>query len=310
MAAILECVALSGQSLSVTIHDSSAQLWNGAAFEAFNSANWATYLVALTEQGTSGYYKGNFPAGIAAGKYSYVFYASSIYGDPAIGSGQIYWNGTIEEQGIGKVLVAYMLDLLVKTSTSGTPPTIGSLFDRIMNKDSGQTFDQSVASLQAIQSGGTSGPTAAQIANQVWDTVLPGFHTVSNSGSMLIQALVNMLPASGPLSNFNPTSQTVNLGASQTGVTIGTVNSLGTAALASVLTQIRTALSTDTMSELSSVPGATPTIYQALMLSYMSLRNEHTATASQEKIKNNAGVVVATGSLSDDGTTFSKGQLT
>ena len=101
----------------------------------------------------------------------------------------------------------------------------------------------------------------------------------------------------------------MNLGASQTGVTIGTVNSLAAGALASILTQIRTALGTDTMSELSAIPGATPTIYQALMISYMSLRNEHTATSSQEKIKNNAGTVIATSAVSDDGTTFTKGQF-
>lgn len=310
MAAIVEVVSQSGQTLYFTVHDSSGNLWNGSAFEAFSSANWATYVIAFTEQGTSGYYKGSFPAGIAAGKYTCVFYPTSVYGDITVGNSSIYWNGTIEEQGIGKVLVAYLLDKLAFATTGGTPPTIGSLFDRIMNKDSGQTYDQAIASLQAIQTGGTSGPTAVQIANQVWDTVLPGFHTVASSGSMLLQALVNILPATGPLSNFNPTSQTVNLGASQTGVTIGTVSALGAPALASILTQIRTALSTDTMSELASVPGATPTIYQALMLAYMSLRNEHTATSSEERIKNSAGSVVARASLADDGSTYTKGILT
>lgn len=314
MAAITELISQSGQAVYCTIHASDAKLANGVSTEVYNGTNWATYVNTLAEQGTTGYYTGTFPSYLTAGKYTLVFYqqpsGSPAVGDPVIGSGSCYFDGTIEEQGIGKVLVAYMLDFLVKTTTGGTPPTIGSLFDRIMNKDAGQTFSQAVASLQAIQAGGISGPTATQIANQVWDTVLPGFHTVAQSGSMLIQQLVNILPSTGPLSNFDPSSQTVNLGASQTGVTIGTINAIGVAGLASILTQIRTALSTDSMTELASVPSATPTVFQALMLSYMSLRNEHTATSSQEKIKNNAGVVVATGALSDDGTTYTKGQLT
>lgn len=313
MAAITELITQSGQTVYCTVHASDGKLANGVSTEVYNGSNWATYVIALTEQGTTGYYLGTFPSYLSAGKYTIVFYqkpgGSEAVGDPVIGSGQMYFDGTIEEQGIGEVLIAYLLDQLVKNTAGGTPATIGSFLDLMMNKDAGQTFDQSIDSLQGLQSGGIAGPTAAQIANQVWDTVLPGFHTVSNSGSMLIQALVNMLPATGPLSNFNPSSQTVNLGASQTGVTIGTVNAIGASGLASILTQIRTALSTDTMSELSSVPSATPTIQQALMLSYMSLRNEHTATSSQEKIKNNAGSVVATGALSDDGTTYTKGQL-
>lgn len=61
--------------------------------------------------------------------------------------------------------------------------------------------------------------------------------------------------------------------------------------------------------ELSSLPGVTPTLFQALMLLYMSLRNEHTATASQETIKNDAGSTITTASLSDDGTTYIKAKF-
>lgn len=313
MAAITELITQSGQVVYCTIHDSAARVANGVSTEVYNGSNWSTYVNTLSEQGQTGYYSGTFPSYLTAGKFTIVFYqqpgGSATLGDPVIGSSSLYFDGTIEEQGIGKVLIAYLLDQLVKNTTGGTPPTIGSFFDRIMNKDAGQTFSQGTASLQAIQSGSTAGPTAIQIANQVWDTVLPGAHTVASSGSMLIQALVNMLPTTGPLSNFNPASQTVNLGSSQTGVTIGTVNAIGSTGLTSILTQIRTALSTDTMTELVSVPSATPTIYQALMISYMALRNEHTTTSSQEKIKNNAGTVIGTAAVSDNGTTYTKGQF-
>ncbi len=309
MAAYLKCTSQSGQTIYAVIHDASGQYWNGSSFEAFNSANWATYLNLLTEDGTTGYYKAMFPATITAGYYDYIYYASTTYGDPNIGGNAIYFDGTSEEQGIGAVLKTYLLDKLAKVTAAGVPATIGSFLDLIMNKNSGQTFDQSTDSLEAIVDGGSSGPSAATIAAAVWDEAMAGHVTAGTSGVDL-KAIIAALPVSGSISNFDPTLQTVNLGASQTGVTIGTVNALGSSALASVLTQIRTALSSDSMTELVSVPDSTPTIYQALMLSYMSLRNEHTATSNEESIKNNAGTVIATATLSDDGTTYTKGQLT
>lgn len=310
MAAILKCNSQSGQAIYAVIHDSAGKYWNGSAFEAFNSANWATYLVLLTEDGTTGYYKAAFPVAIAAGYYDYIYYASTTYGDPNIGGSTIYFDGTIEEQGIGAVLIKYLLDKVAKVTAGGTPPTIGSLFDLIMNKDGGQTFSQTTASLQALQLAAGGGPTAVQIANQVWDTVLPGFHTVASSGSMLLQALFNALPLSGRISNFDPTVSNVNLGASQTGVTIGTVNALGTSALASILTQVRTGLTSDTIPELTGVPAASPTLAQAMMFMYMSLRNRHLATGVNEKICNAAATIIGTASVSDDGTTYIKEQFT
>jgi hypothetical protein len=313
MAAITEIISQSGQDLYIVIHDSTGKIANGASTEVYNGSNWATYVNTVAEEGTTGYYKGVFPAYLTAGKYTLVIYqnpsGTPILGDPVIGSSSMYFDGTIEEQGVGAVLIKYLLDKLVKTTAGGTPPTIGSLLDLIMNKNAGQTFDQSTDSLEAITDGGSSGPSAATIAAAVWDEAMAG-HVTAGTAAVDLKAIVAALPGSGLISNFDPTTQTVNLGTSQTGVTIGTVNALGSAALASVLTQIRTALSTDTMTELLSVPSATPTIQQALMLSYMSLRNEHTATSSEEKIKNNAGTVIATATLSDDATTFTKGQLT
>ena len=314
MSAILELPsATSGQWIYATVHDKAAKLANGVSTEIFNSSNWSTYAIALSEQGTTGYYSATFPVYLAAGKYTLTFYqanngSSAVYGDPNIGSGGIYFDGTNEEQGIGAVLVQYLLDKLVGATAGGTPAVIGSFVDLMMNKNAGQTFDQSTDSLEGIADSGGGGPDAATIAAAVWNEAMTG-HVTPDSAGVDLKAIIAALPLSGRISNFDPTASSVNLGASQTGVTIGTVNVLGATALANILTQIRTALSTDTISELSSVPGATPTITQALMLEYMSLRNEHTASATEEKIKNNAGTVIATAQLSDDSTVFTKGQL-
>ena len=61
--------------------------------------------------------------------------------------------------------------------------------------------------------------------------------------------------------------------------------------------------------ELTGIPGATPTLWQAVMLLYMSLRNQHRATAVQESIYNNAGSPITTATLSDNGTQFVKSQF-
>lgn len=216
MAAPIEVVSQSGQTLYAVVHNTTGQLWNGTTFETFTAGHWSSYATSLVEQASggtgTGYYIGAFPSAIGSGKYSIVLYQSGgspTLGDVAIGSSQIYWNGSIEEQGIAAVLA----------------------------------------------------------------------------------------------------STTVTLNPSQPGVTIGTVNALGPTALANILAQVEAALSSDQMPELASIPGATPTIYQALMLMYMAIRNTHTATSSQEQITNNSGAVIGTANVSDDSVTFTKSRF-
>ena len=62
------------------------------------------------------------------------------------------------------------------------------------------------------------------------------------------------------------------------------------------------------LSELGGVPSAPPKLYEAVMFMYMALRNKIETTSSQKKITNDAGSTIATSALSDDGTTFTKGE--
>lgn len=82
----------------------------------------------------------------------------------------------------------------------------------------------------------------------------------------------------------------------------------GAATQAEVATEISDALNTDTISELGSIPGASPTFAQAIMLMYMALRNQATASTTQSTIKNNAGTTIGTATLSDSSGTFTKGK--
>jgi hypothetical protein len=100
------------------------------------------------------------------------------------------------------------------------------------------------------------------------------------------------------------------LGANQTGVTIGTVNNLGTNAKAHVNGEVADVLKTDALPEMTAgIPPAAPTFLQAIMYLFMKFRNKQTATATEEKIYDNSGTVIAKATISDDGTTTSKEQF-
>lgn len=70
----------------------------GAAFEAYNAANWTDYDFAATEYGASSEFSGDFPV-IAAGVYN-VSARRQVGGtpaesDPVIAGGLMYWSGTV-----------------------------------------------------------------------------------------------------------------------------------------------------------------------------------------------------------------------
>ena len=92
----IETVFSSGSNLYAVIHHADGRIWNEIAqeWQDYNDANWLSYGVALTEQGASGYYRSNFPAG-AVGDFlttEVVYNQAGVYpalGDaPATGIGQ------------------------------------------------------------------------------------------------------------------------------------------------------------------------------------------------------------------------------
>lgn len=88
-------------------------VWNGSAFEAWNDSHYATYTVALTQQGTGGNRRGNFPTAIpssvSAGGLYRVHIRIQMGGSPAItdpnwSGGTLDWNGTSENMPGGSAL--------------------------------------------------------------------------------------------------------------------------------------------------------------------------------------------------------------
>jgi hypothetical protein len=310
MAALINTGGQSGLSLYAFIRDKAGQIWNGSTFVAYNVLNWAAYAVTLTEQASSGFYSASFPSAIAAGKYSIIVHASQgspAAGDQVFDQGYIYWDGTEEDQGIKVILKAMGLDGLISAAAGSL--TVGSFLDLILNKNSSQTFDQSTDSLEALRDGGTGGPTAEQIADAVWDEVLDGSHVVGDSGAERLKAIDDKLPT-GDISDFDPASENVNLGANQSGATIGTVNNLGPNAKAHVNAEVVDVMAADLLPEMvAGKPPSTPTFLQAIMYLYMKLRNKQSATPAEEKIYNNSGAVITKATISDDGNQTTKEQF-
>lgn len=65
-----------------------------------------------------------------------------------------------------------------------------------------------------------------------------------------------------------------------------------------------------TLTELSADPGASPNASGAVLLPYMAIRNKRDTTSSSDEIHNNAGTVLLSATVSDDGTVFSKAKYT
>ena len=100
-------------------------------------------------------------------------------------------------------------------------------------------------------------------------------------------------------------SVTGNVGGNVT----GSVGSLAAQAKTDVNAEVVDALATDTYAEPGSVPAATSSIKDKLNWLFMLARNARTTTATTDAVRNDANSAnVATSTLNDDGTTFTRGE--
>lgn len=108
MANELRTGAGTGNVVYAHVFNAASRLWNGSAFEAYDSSSYPDYDIATTEQGTSGVYVGNFPTGITdSGIYEIFYYirqgGSSAEGDPICGVGSVNWDGSSSVPSSGSV---------------------------------------------------------------------------------------------------------------------------------------------------------------------------------------------------------------
>jgi hypothetical protein len=72
------------------------------------------------------------------------------------------------------------LDHLLKVAHPTGDPVASTIFDLVMNKDVSQTFDRADDSLEAISDGESTAPSAADVADAVWEEAI-GDHTTSTT---------------------------------------------------------------------------------------------------------------------------------
>lgn len=103
MANEIRATAPSGQTLYAILRNSQGYPYYlaGNTFEVYNAGHYASYVLALGEQGATGYYVGTLPASFGpAGRYTLTLYhqagGSPAAGDAALGANDLEWTGTAE----------------------------------------------------------------------------------------------------------------------------------------------------------------------------------------------------------------------
>lgn len=91
------------------------KIWNGTSFVTLSNANWASYVIPMSEQSSTGIYFGNMPS-VGSGLYDAWVYqrvgATPASTDYIVGQAALDWDGTKEAslagaQGSGQVMISH-----------------------------------------------------------------------------------------------------------------------------------------------------------------------------------------------------------
>jgi hypothetical protein len=200
----------------------------------------------------------------------------------------------------------------IKTKTDALPANTASELTTIASKiDTVDDFlDTEIAAIKAKTDNLPAAPaatgdipSAATIADAVWDEAQSGHTTAGTFGKYLDDEVSSVSGGGGG-------SLTASDVWSHATRTLSAGVDLSAQAKADVNAEVVDALSTDTHSELTSLPGASPTFKQMVQFVYTILRNKLTTTSSTGTLYRNDGTTsLGTNSVSDDGTTYSKGRF-
>lgn len=180
--------------------------------------------------------------------------------------------------------------------------------------------------------------TAAGAAGDPWSTLIPGAYGAGTAGFILgtnidatissraSQTSVDAVPTNAELATALGTADDAVLAA------IAALNDPTVGAIADAVwdelmaghliagsagefqantpttAQIVAGILAGEITELPSVPGASPQLEEAIALIYMAVRNKRDTTATTDEIHNSGGTVIGIATVSDDGTTFTKGK--
>lgn len=186
MANELICVYPTGNTLYTHVFDATGQIWNGSAFEAPASGNWANYDIAMSEAAAATQiYRGTMP-GAGAGAYSFVVRkqagGSPAVADIAVAVGDLEWDGSAELP-----LSDTNTDvetILADTGELQTDWTDGGRLDLIIDAilaDTNELQTDDVPGLIAA----LNDPTAAVVADAVWDEDATGHQGQGSFGQAI-----------------------------------------------------------------------------------------------------------------------------
>ena len=157
-------------------------------------------------------------------------------------------------------------------------------------------------------------PSAATIADAVWDEARSGHTTAGTFGQGVATVQGNVTGSVASVASGGITAASFATDAITSSVLAASAvteiqTGLSTLTAGQVNAEVVDALATDTYAEPSSVPAATASLAAKIGFLMAALRNKHTTTASADVIRNDAdSAAIATATLTDDGTTFTRGE--
>ena len=123
-------VAPTGQTWYVLlVRPADGWYWNGSGFEAYNAANFATYVVSAAEDGATGIYQFTVPGTLPAGNYNVVA-RRRVGGSPSATAdengpaGTLSWDGT-------NLVAWYNVRLQTPAEAAGRPTTLEGMMRRV-----------------------------------------------------------------------------------------------------------------------------------------------------------------------------------
>lgn len=163
----------------------------------------------------------------------------------------------------------------------------------------------------------TAGVTLAASAVQaIWDALTSALTTAGSIGKLLVDnidaAISSRLATAGYTAPPSANDVRDAILSDATPFAGGNINATisSRATPAQVNTEVLDVLTVDTFTEIAAVPAATSTLKDKLNWLFGLARNKITQTATTQTLRNDADdATIATSTVSDDGTTFTKGQF-
>lgn len=154
----------------------------------------------------------------------------------------------------------------------------------------------------AIGASELAADAVAEIADAVWDEARSGHTTAGTFGEGVADVM-------GSVQGNVEGDVMGAVGGSVFGNVTGSIGSLGATAKSDVNAEIVDALATDTYAEPGAVPAATSSLKDKINWLFALARNKTTVTATTATLRNDADSGnVSTSTVSDDGTTFTRGE--